>query len=155
MKNSRTLIIAALVLVMAVSALAQPGSRGRSGKEGRQGDRQAGMMAKLDLTEDQQTAINALRDKNRDGMMETRKEIARVKNDIKGLMLQDDPDAKAVDKLVHRSGELQTAMRADRMAMRLEMRKLLTDEQRDRLITMQSRGGHHGSKGDGPRQQRR
>ncbi len=163
MTTLKTLIITTLMLTLAVTAMAQPGQRGQGCMDG---DRGRPMMAQLDLTEEQQTAVDALREKGRAGMIENRKDMARLDNQLEGLMLQDRPDAKKVEKMVRRIGDLKTDMRVQRMDTRLEIRELLTPDQRDRMMSMRAhkgRDGHgrgyapgncdqqFGKKGHGPR----
>ena len=155
MTTLKTLIITTLMLTLAVTAMAQPGQRGQRGQGRMDGDRGRHMMAKLDLSEEQQTAVDALREKGRVSMVANRKEMARLNNQLEGLMLVDSPDSKKVEKMVRTIGELKTDMRVQRMDTRLEIRELLTPEQRDRMMSMRGKKGHNGRNfhgdGHGPR----
>lgn len=157
MKTLRKLTLATLLLtlVAALPAIAQPGSgRGGPAGDGPRGDgfRDGGFGPRLekilDLTEEQKEAIGSLREKQRGSALEQRKELMKLRHEIRGLMLEDEPDAGALEKLVRQAGALKTEMQVARTRHRLEVRKLLTDEQRDELLL------HRPHRGDGPRGER-
>lgn len=152
-KNRRilltTLMLTTLLIVAAASAQAGQGKRGAGqpgcnndcsgGRHGgRGGGHDGGMMLKmLDLSDEQQAAIDKLRDARQEQRLGHRKEMMRLRNELDGLMLQDEPDAAKARKLITRMGELRTGMQVAGMEHRLAIRKLLTPEQRDKLITHQ------------------
>lgn len=148
MKTTRlALFILVLLAATAPLALAQSGS-------GPRGDGPCAFTGRLcnqlDLSEEQQVAIDGIREKSRAEGLATRKEILRLRNELDGLMLQDEPDAGAVEKLVRRIGDLKSDQQVRRMKTRLAVRAQLTDEQRDKMIAMQ--GAHrrgHGGRGRG------
>ena len=155
MKTTRTtLLLLALLALAAPLALAQPGPGPRGDcpppgdGPGFFGDR---VCAMLDLSEEQQAAIDEIRAESRAQGLQTRKEILRLRNELDGLMLQDDPDAGSVEKLVRRIGDLRADQQVRRMKTRLAVRAQLTDEQRDKMITMKGhrRGGRGGYDGPG------
>jgi Spy/CpxP family protein refolding chaperone len=136
--KTRTPILAALILVVAAAAWAQPGP----GPRGRGDDEfPARLLERLDLTEAQTAAIAKTRDEARERGRETRKEMMRLRHELQGIMMQDQPDAAAAEKLIARMGELRTEQQVRRMQTRLAVRNQLTPEQRDRLP----------SPGEGPR----
>ena len=149
-RKSIALII--LVLIVAAAASAQPGP-GRRGA-GRMwmdpadapnaGYGRGSGLQWLDLDEQQQQAIDKLRQDCREGQLERRKEIMRLRNELDGIMLADAPDSGKARGLIEAIGKLRTESRVERMQQRLEIRKLLTPEQRDRLI---ARGGRRGGFG--------
>lgn len=136
--KTRLPIIAALILVTAAAAWAQPGRapRGPGNQAGH--DR---MLARLDLTETQAAAIAKIRDEARERGRETRKEILRLRHELQGIMMQDTPDAAAAERLVEKMGALRTEQQVRRLQTRLAIRAQLTPEQRDRMPLP----------GDGPR----
>ncbi len=147
--KARTTIILSLILLMAAAtfAVAQPGSRG-GGHCGPGGPDSHGRFCDmLDLTEDQQTTIDAIREQSREAGLETHKQIMRLRNEVDGLMLQDDPDSGDIEKLVRSIGALKTDQHVRRMQTRLAVRAELTDQQRDKMIAMQ--GKRHGRAGRG------
>ncbi len=136
--KTRIPFIAAMILIMAATAWAGPGrspcGRGDEAGPGR-------MLARLDLTAAQTAAIAKIHDEARASGRETRKEILRLRHELQGIMMQDEPDAAAAERLVERMGELRTEQQVRRLQTRLAVRGQLTPEQRDRMPLP----------GDGPR----
>lgn len=174
--NTRQLTTFAILAVFALAAgvaLAQvPGKgmgKGMAGRDcdgdfGKRGDRGEmrleRLAERLDLTEDQVTAIRGIREEGRQENLEIRKKMMRLRNELQGEMLQDEPSQKKVLDLNDRMGELRTQQRANRLKNRLAVREQLTPEQRDRMLVMKERGqgrrGGHGMergprRGMGPR----
>jgi Spy/CpxP family protein refolding chaperone len=100
------------------------------------------MAAHLDLTEEQKEAVGKLLEEGRQRRLETRKAMMRLRNQLEGELLADEPDAGRVEKLIEEIGDLRTQQEATHMKQRLEIRKLLTKEQRDRMLMHGPRGGH-------------
>jgi Spy/CpxP family protein refolding chaperone len=148
--KTRTLTLLILALTTAASlACARPGGRdaGAPGPGDGPG-RFPALCERLGLSEDQQAAIDKIREESREAGTDTRKQIVRLRNDLEGLMLEDEPDAGEVEKLVRRIGELRTEQQVRRLQTRLAIRAQLTDEQRDRLIALRGARGHgHGDRG--------
>lgn len=152
-KTAMFLTLSVLALTFAAAALAQ-GPQGRSGQgRGRQGEsglRLEMLAEKLDLTEDQVAAIEKIRETGREKGTELRKDMMRLRNELEGEMLKDEPSEETALQLVEKIGGLRTEMQAGRMQVRLEVRRLLTPEQRDRMLVMGKgsrrdagrRGGH-------------
>jgi len=164
MTNRRKTLLLALLLALATAlpAAARPGG-GPHGDgprgDGRRGDGPRGEGSgprwerMLDLSEEQSAELDALRTEHRGQAVESRKELRRLRHEIEGLMMDDAPDAGALEKLIRKAGELKTGMKVQGMKHRLEMREVLTDVQRDRLLLMKpghGKRGFHGPRGDGP-----
>ncbi len=110
-----------------------------------------GACARLDLTDEQSEAIAKLREKRRQEVLQLRKENLRLRNELRGEMMKDDPDAGTVGDLVEKIGRNRIRLQRGRLEHQLAVRKLLTPEQRDRLLLMKGRGldggrcgGHRG-----------
>jgi Spy/CpxP family protein refolding chaperone len=159
MKTRRALIITSLllaVMLIATAASAQQGygKRGQAGRmanqdcyRGQDGNRGPGggrMLQFLDLSEEQQAAVDKLREGRQDIRVAHRKEMMRLRNELEGLMLQDKPDAAKARKLITKMGEMRTEMKVQAMEHRLEIRELLTDEQIDKLIAHKGKLGGRG-----------
>lgn len=180
------LALALLVIAMtAAPALAQrdaPRGAGRAaamaatedqddadyGRGGRFGDRLA---RRLDLDDGQRDAIAKIHAAGHERDLPLRKQLRRLRHELKGEMMKDAPSAKAVQDLAVRIGEVRTKLQSGRLGDRLEVRAQLTEQQRDRLLAMGGagdghRGGRHGGRvggwnrqgrgapdcdGDGPR----
>ena len=144
--KTRTPILAALILVVAAAAWAQPGP----GPRGRGGDEfPSRLLERLDLTEAQSTAIAKIRDEARERGRETRKQMMRLRHELQGIMMQDQPDAAAAEKLIEKMSEMRTEQQVRRMQTRLAVRDQLTPEQRDRMPLP-----GEGPRGRGPRADR-
>ncbi len=101
---------------------------------------------KLDLTEDQQAAIDGIHEQARKDNLELRKQLMRLRNELQGEMLKDDPTQKTVLNLTAKIGALRTEMQTNRVKARLAVRKQLTPEQRDMMLMM-GPGNHKGRGG--------
>ncbi|MDX2475603.1 MAG: Spy/CpxP family protein refolding chaperone [Candidatus Krumholzibacteria bacterium] len=151
-------LVALLVVGLTAPAMAQgPGQgqgQGRNGKGNGQSQGEFGpqmqverMAKRLDLSADQITAIKEIRASGRIKNMETRKQVMRLRNEKHGEMLKDDPSTKKVLELTTEIGNLRTKMQTNRMSNRLEVRKVLTPEQRDKmLLSGDGRGDKRGDK---------
>ncbi len=96
----------------------------------------------LDLTEEQETAIEAILDESRAQGVELRKQQARLQNAIDGEMLADQPSERDLVDLTEEMGALRTELQVLRLKARLDVRAELTDEQRDRMLLVGERRGH-------------
>lgn len=133
----------AAMLGMATVAAAQPAAApeapaaapclrmGPGADEPGAGDR--GPLAGLDLTEEQGQAIAKLREEGRQERLADRKNMRRLRHDLQGVMLADEPDARAAEKLIGQIADLRAKMQMSRLRQHLAVRQLLTPEQRDRL----------------------
>jgi Spy/CpxP family protein refolding chaperone len=160
-------MVVLLTAGMATAAVAQgPGcgagdGSGRGGRDAPDGPqmRIERMTRHLGLSEEQVTAISDLQTKGRAANLELRKDMMRLQNEKRGEMLKDEPSEKKVVELTRKIGDLRTTMQANRVSGRLAVRKLLTPEQRDKMLTMDTqmggrRGEHRGRGGKdcgGPR----
>lgn len=151
------LAIAALILIFAAAALAQDpqGSQGRFGKGKGQGrgfgpeERLEVLAEKLELTPDQVTAIEEIRDAGREKGLSLRTDMMRLRNELEGEMLKDTPSEKTVVDLVEKIGSVRTEMETNRVTGRLEMRQLLTPEQRDKMLVLREGWGNRRGRGEG------
>lgn len=157
-------VLAVAALMIAGTALAQgPGRGAGSGRcdgpgVGRgmgagfgSGHRLEVLAQRLELTEEQVAAIEGIREAGQEKNMKLKKELMQLENELKGEMLKDDPSEKTALDLVKKIGALKTEMESNRLENRLEMRKQLTPEQRDKMLVMRERfkggregRGHHG-----------
>ncbi|MBE0566263.1 MAG: Spy/CpxP family protein refolding chaperone, partial [Krumholzibacteria bacterium] len=91
------------------------------------------LAARLELNEEQTKAVADLHAKQRERNLALRTDLMRLRHELEGEMLKDQPDAKAVKSLAGKIGELRTAMQQNRLETRLAVRQQLTPEQRDRM----------------------
>lgn len=160
MMNRRTLLMGlTLVTMLAATALAQPGPRGRQHQD--RPDRGAGpefrlerLAERLDLTDQQQEAIAAIQEEARKAGRDLHKELARLQNQRRGEMLEDNPSEKTLVDLTEQMGAIKTKLQVHRLKTRLAVQAQLTEEQRDQMMLMNHRRGGRGERfgcdGSGP-----
>ncbi len=162
----------ALVLIPATYALAQPGFSDQAPAPGEDGGGYGGpgmhmrMMAGrgpfagLDLSDAQKAKLEELREKGRAEGMTLRKQLMRLRNQMRGEMLQDKPDRRKIVTLAEQIGGVRTKLGVHRAEQHLAMLDVLTPAQRDQWLTRPHRGqrgpgGAHGrgmgQGGHGPR----
>ncbi len=167
-KNSNFGMRSLVILSLAVITMLSTGSVLAQGPGGGQGGRYAGrgpgfgdgargpeyrlevLAERLELTEEQIVAIKGIREAGQEKNQVLRKELIRLNHDLKGELLKDDPSEKTALDLVKKIGALETEMDAGRLENRLEVRKQLTPEQRDKMLMMKERfNGGRGHRGGG------
>jgi Spy/CpxP family protein refolding chaperone len=117
------------------------------GRGGRFGDR---LGRRLGLDDGQREAIAKIHSAGRERDLPLRKQLRRLRHELKGEMMKDAPSAKAVQDLAARIGEVRTKLQGGRLGDRLEVRAQLTEQQRDRLLAMGGVGdGHRGGRDGG------
>jgi len=146
----RTLIFLTLAAMMALgvgTALAQgPGSgfgygggRGFGDGEFGPGHRIEILADYLELTDEQMTAIKGIQAQGLEQNTGFRKELMRLRNELQGEMLKDEPSEEAALALNGKIGVLQMELQSNHLKNRLEVRRQLTQEQRDKMLMMQGR----------------
>ena len=137
-----TILSLTVLLLMVLGVNAQPGNQGiRPGMKKQmqmKPDRQV-MAHALNLTNEQKEAFK----KN---MMATHKDIKPIRNEIgeatahmKTLLSADKPDFAAIDKSIDKIGVLKIEMAKIALKSRLEMRNLLTEDQRMKAEGMKAK----------------
>lgn len=152
-----SLVLLSLMLGgLGASALAQRPGCGRDGARGKDAPacHEVGMRASRggpagerfaplpDLTDQQREAMKKLREDGAKAMVPMRKEMMRLRHELAGEMMKDEPNAVRLQDLTRQTGELRTRMQLQRLEHRLAMRQVLTAEQRDRMLLR--RGDHPG-----------
>jgi len=163
MQRKLWLATAALVLALPVGlALAQPGvdTPNRRGGRGvqerdRNGDRSMRMFDRLDLSDRQKEQIKKIRDSGQAARLEARKDLLRLQNRLHGEMLEDTPNKSQILSLADQIDEVHSKLHKQHLEQWLDIRAVLTAEQRDKLMLMQGPMGPHGRHGRmGPQGQR-
>jgi Spy/CpxP family protein refolding chaperone len=163
MKALVFLTLAVMMVLGAGTALAQqPGAgygrghgRGFDDGEFGPGHRLEMLSEHLELSDEQVASIKGIQAQGQQKNMELRKELMRLRNELQGEMLKDDPSGKIAQDLIENIGALRTEIQTNRLKNRLEVRELLTPEQRDKMLMLQGRSqrgkGHRGGgRGMGP-----
>jgi len=153
-RNHLLSIITVLCLLAASAAFAQdgpspgggPGAHSRGGME-RYKMRRADVMKELDLTDAQRTKLAEIRDRQMRKGIHARADLSIAGLDLRKLIQADKPDQRAIDSQVDRIATLRATQRKSQIAAMLEMRSVLTDEQRQKLKDLRGgmrRGGRMG-----------
>jgi Spy/CpxP family protein refolding chaperone len=112
---------------------------------------------RLELNVEQRDAIAAIHETGRARDLPLRKHMLQLRHDLQGEMMKDVPSEKTITALAREMGELRTKIQAGHLQDRLAVRKLLTTEQRDKLILMgesgRASGFRHGGQRGGQRWQ--
>lgn len=151
MKNlSKKALTLAMILSIAFVSVAQQGN-GKGANKGQgnngntnctyqKGDR---MAAYLDLTEEQQTQVEALRLNNKKEMLPLKNQMNEMKAKLQTLSTAENADMNAINTQIDKMGELRTQIMKNKAAHKQEFRKILTDDQRILFDT------HKGKRGKG------
>ncbi len=105
-----------------------------------------------DLTEEQETKIESLRTEHWNKMKNYRADLMILKAEMQKLQVSDNPDGEAIDNKIEAMGKIRTEMQKASNHHRLDVRKLLTEEQK---AWYDSRGKRFGQRGFGSGQGRR
>lgn len=134
----KKIMIASMFLVLALMVSgAMAGSRGEwAGK----GERSA-WLKELNLTEEQKGKIDTLRQSVRDDIAPLRNEMIKKRTELKLLWMEDNPDGAKIKAKQKEIRDLRAQMEDRLTDFRLEFRKILTPEQRTKILSLKSRRG--------------
>lgn len=136
-----------VVLLTSGAALAQQGPRnGKGYGQGNRGDRPF-ICDNLDLSDDQQTKMDALRTSHFKATQEQRDLLAEKQVKLDDLMNDDPTDQKAIEKIVKEISEIKSELMLSRINHRIEMRSLLNDDQKVKFDMMAGNHRNYGGKG--------
>lgn len=123
------------------------------------------MVEKLGLSEEQQAKLADLRLKNQQEQIRLRGELANAKAELKALLLDPEASRSAVMMAGEKIEELRTQKATTRLTHQMDVRELLTKEQRAQWVQMRGehqrhgewgkRGGRHSMRDRGSRGQQR
>jgi Spy/CpxP family protein refolding chaperone len=106
----------------------------------------------LNLTAEQKTKVQALRDAHWNEVNPIRTELFQKHDELRQLWSKTSPDADAITAKQQEISELQNQLRSKVTQFQLELRKLLTPEQQEKLISSapgMGRGPHGRGRGMG------
>ncbi|GAB4175200.1 MAG: hypothetical protein Kow00108_10340 [Calditrichia bacterium] len=142
MKQIKTMLI---LLIMAGLALAQPGQKSHPGKEGRFMQEKMGkqmkhhgkhLMKHLDLTEEQSEKLQQMRTDLEKKLLPMESKLVALKNELVLLKTEDSPNIDKIEKKIDEISEVKSEMQKLRERHFVEMKKMLTDEQKEKLNMM-------------------
>jgi len=126
-RNFKLLVAIIVVLGLSLSVMAQPYGRGQM--QQRSMKFQAGMQM-LDLTEDQKEQIKTMHLTHVKDVQPLKDEVKINRAKINALLNNDDPDMKQIVSLVEANGKLLTQIQVKGIEQKINVRSLLTDEQK-------------------------
>lgn len=98
-------------------------------------------LAALNLTQEQRDRIAAVRDAAARTMVQSRADLQLARLDLQKLLRSETPDQNAIDAQIDRMASIRGSMMKARVGARLQVRAILTPEQRSKL---HERNGHGG-----------
>ena len=126
MKTASKLVLIGLIISLPLMAFAQPDPPEVKGK----------MMRGLDLTDEQQAQIETLRLDHKKQMMTLKGQLSSLQTEMKILLTEDSPSVNKIKDLAAKIGESTEKMAMEKANHRIEVRKLLTDEQKAKFDMM-------------------
>lgn len=124
--------------------------RGRGAGPGmRHGTGRGGMFAALralDLSDAQRKRVEDLGERHQRRAIQSRADLQTARLDLRKLMRADTPDRRAIETQIDRIAGLRAGLEKDRAGMLLDVRALLTPEQREQLESWrEGRGAGRGT----------
>lgn len=136
MKYLKSILLMTLLLGLTASSFAQRGQNKRTFQD-RPGpcayqanDVNRAMFRIPDLTDEQKEQIRNIRLENRSAMLPYRNQINEKRARLQTLTTGDQQDLDAANQVVEEIGVLRTEMMKQRLANRVKVRDVLTEEQR-------------------------
>ena len=126
MKKHKLLWIAGILLLATGSVIAQRGPGYGQGTPG--GNRM--LMGIPDLTEDQITQMKELHTAHLKDILPLNNDLRINNAKLQALQTEDEPDLKEINGLIEKNGNLRTELLKKKVAHKMEIRSLLTDDQK-------------------------
>jgi Spy/CpxP family protein refolding chaperone len=142
MKTQTKLMIVAILLMTPVMLFAQRGQgQGREMKER--------LADALELTEDQQTKIEAIHTAQMKESLQFRNQLNEYRARLQSLRTAESADLKAINGTIDDITQVQASMMKTREASHQEVRKVLNEEQRVKFDSMQAMRRNRSGRGQG------
>lgn len=120
--------IFAMVVIVASSSFAQDAPRDKGHRKHKS------ILADIpDLTEDQKTQIKEIKMSRKDDQQKLRDEQRVIREKMTEMKSSDQIDLNAMNALIDEEAKIRAAMKKNRVAGEMEVRKILTEEQRAKL----------------------
>lgn len=97
----------------------------------------------LELTEEQQAQLEEQKFAARKSAIETRSKLKLQRLELHKLMRADTPDESKIKSTVEEMGELKTELQLNRVQTKLNMHKILTPEQREKMQSLKREFRRH------------
>ena len=145
MKTVKILLAAGLMTLMGAT-YAQPGEGYRGERNKQREVRQRGH-ASLELTHEQQAKAEALKLNMQKAALPLKNELGENRAKMRTLSTAENPDMKAINKLIDNNAGLRADLEKLRAANHQEFRKMLTEEQRVKFDSKPKGRYRHGANG--------
>lgn len=142
-----------VLTLLAGTTMAQDRVERSDATEGRKFEKRAVHSERLmndipDLTDDQKTKIKAIKSENRKKMEPQRAEMKMLHSKLAELKMAENPNQQEINKLIDKSALVKAEMEKSRAATEMEVRGILTPEQRKVMDAkmkerMKQREKHH------------
>ena len=132
MKKRLIWMVFITLLLSATVALAGPGGKGFRGEKA-WGMKDA-IFSELNLTEEQEGKVKALRDSQRQDITPLRTEMLRKRAELQLLWLEDKPDGEKIKAKQKEMREIRGQIQDKMTDFRLAVHSILTPEQRSQLM---------------------
>ncbi|MCD4736713.1 MAG: Spy/CpxP family protein refolding chaperone [Bacteroidales bacterium] len=143
MKNTKMrtnlVMVAALLLSLNLGVMAQQGNGWGNGQGWQKGDFCGNIP---DLTEDQQSKIQTLRTAHWKEMQTLRNDLGEKRARLQTLQTADNVNMNEINNVIEEMGTIRTNKQKSAIAHRLDVRNLLTDDQK---VYFDSRAGNRGA----------
>ena len=133
-----TITAAVAILIASFATVASAGDRGRGRGHHMKGDHGMRLFGQLDLTADQQAAIQKIRTETRADMQPLRNEVRDLRDEMReewGTVAPDEQRILALHKQIH---AIKGQMGVLRIEARVDTLNVLTPEQREQLATLKA-----------------
>lgn len=141
-------IVALIALALAAPAAFSRGPDGPNGGFGQgRGERGAHFMKALDLSPEQMTALNALREERQADAQATRQELKTHRQAIQAQWQSGTPDRATILALTSEMSALKAQKAADRVDFLFAAKGILTPEQFTKFTALQGKRGGPGMRG--------
>jgi Spy/CpxP family protein refolding chaperone len=138
-----------MVALMTTGLNAQNPRQGGRGS-GPSGQAKERMAKYLDLTEEQQEAMKALRTENYKTMKPLKNKMVELKARERTLLSEETADLKALNNVIDEQTDLSNKMRKIQLSHKLEVKEILTDEQIMKLDQRRKFSKNRHFRGGGP-----
>lgn len=108
------------------------GMRGPGMRRGASREHRMEMMRELDLSKEQREKMADLHEKHERAAIRMRADLQTARLDLRRMMRAEKSDRMAINRQIDRMAQLRADMQKARVGMMLDMRGLLTPEQRER-----------------------
>lgn len=131
----RKIVLMLLVLGLVVSGISKLQAQQPNPPQARKQQQHEKMSGKLNLSDTQKKQIEEMRTALQRNTVQLRSKIQLARIDLRELLRSDDPDKSAIEKKMNDIGQLQTELKILKISHWLDIRKILTPEQRKIIKT--------------------